>query len=54
MMTIPVTTTLELPAIDDVADQENMVGTGPEQEIGQEIRPAAARAGMGVGEALSG
>ena len=47
---VPVPAALQLPAVDDVADEVQVVGFGAAQEFEQRPRLAAGRAEVGVGD----
>ena len=49
MAFVPVPGFAQPPAIDDVADQEQMLAAGAVQKVGEEIAAGAARAKMRVG-----
>src|SRR5271169_1275005 len=50
MRLVPIPAPLELPAVDDVAHQVEVVGLGAAEEIEQPLRLAAGGAKMGIGD----
>ena len=50
VMLVPVPRLAQPPTVDDVANQEQILTTGPAQEIGEKIAPSASRAEMNIGD----